>query len=128
VRGYNNKNKPLSRRGRDALLLGVVWLLANDVLEAGPPELSERQARLLRVNCVQCHAVPGLGAPLIGDRAAWQWARERGEEGMLRNVLAGARGMPPMGYCSACTEADFRALIRFLADLPAAAAQTEARE
>jgi cytochrome c5 len=102
-----------------------VCLLANDLLEAASPELNQRQETLLRVNCVQCHAVPGLGAPLIGDRAAWQRARERGEEALLRNVLVGVRGMPPMGYCSACTEADFRALIRFLADLPA---QTRTRQ
>jgi cytochrome c5 len=116
------------KRGRHALLLGVAGLLANDLLAAAPLELSQRQATLLRVNCVQCHAVPGLGAPLIGDRAAWQWARERGEDAMLSNVLAGVRGMPPLGYCSACSEADFRALIRFLADLPATSARTGERE
>ena len=112
----------------NALLLGFVWLLANDLLEAAPPELTQRQAALLRVNCVQCHTVPGLSAPIIGDRAAWQWARDRGEDALLRNVLAGIRGMPPMGYCSACSEADFRAMIRFLADLPVKPAQTGTQE
>jgi cytochrome c5 len=105
-----------------------VGLLANDLLQAAPPELTERQATLLRVNCVQCHAVPGLGAPILGDRAAWQRARERGEDAMLRNMLDGIRGMPPMGYCSACSEADFRAMIRFLADLPVKSAQTGTQE
>lgn len=122
------KCSPLRRRGRDAPLLALVGLLANDLLQAAPPELTERQATLLRVNCVQCHAVPGLGAPIIGDRTAWQWARERGEDAMLRNVLDGFRGMPPMGYCSACSEADFRAMIRFLADLPVKSAQTGTQE
>ena len=27
--------------------------------------------------------------------------------------------MPPLGYCSACDEQDLRALIRFMANLPA---------
>ena len=68
---------------------------------------------------MQCHATPGLGAPLIGDERAWERVRRAGEEAALRNVLNGTRGMPPMGYCSACSEADFRALVRFLANMPA---------
>ena len=37
---------------------------------------------------------------------------------MLQNVVYGIRGMPPLGYCSACTEEDFRVLIRLMAGLP----------
>ena len=80
--------------------------------------LSPRQLTLLATNCVQCHATPGLGAPLIGDKASWERVRQRGEEAAMRSVLKGTRGMPPLGYCSACSEMDFRALIRFLADMP----------
>jgi cytochrome c5 len=67
---------------------------------------------------MQCHALPGLGAPLIGDQASWKSVREGGEDAALRNVLNGIRGMPPLGYCGACSEEDFRVLIRFMAGLP----------
>ena len=102
------------RSSLQALLLAAA---AAPIL-ANPPPLTDRQATLLNVNCLQCHALPGLGAPLAGDRAGWESVRKRGEDVVLRNVLNGIRGMPPMGYCGACTEADFRAMIRFLADLP----------
>jgi cytochrome c5 len=78
-------------------------------------EPTERQLALLAANCLQCHAVAATGAPQLGVDADWQEPRARGEDGMLANVIQGIRGMPPLGYCGACSEADFRALIRLLA-------------
>jgi cytochrome c5 len=81
-------------------------------------ELSARQASLLAANCLQCHARPGMGVPLMGDAAAWKDRARQGEEKLLANVVLGMRGMPPLGYCSACTEQDLRAMIRLMAGLP----------
>lgn len=78
---------------------------------------SARQMQLLANNCVQCHARPGIGAPVMGSVDAWQAAVTRGEDAMLVNVVHGVGGMPPLGYCSACTEEDFRVMIRFLAGI-----------
>lgn len=77
-----------------------------------------RQSTLFVNNCAQCHAQPHTGAPFIGDAKDWQDAVARGEDAMLVNVVQGIRGMPPLGYCSACTEEDFRTLIRMLAGIP----------
>jgi cytochrome c5 len=81
----------------------------------GSAALNARQMQLLQQNCVQCHATETAGAPLIGRRDDWRDALVRGEEAMLVNTVQGLRGMPPLGYCSSCSEADFRALIRFMA-------------
>jgi cytochrome c5 len=54
----------------------------------------------------------------MGDRKAWLKWSEKGEDAMLANVIMGVRSMPPMGYCAACNENDFRALIRMIAGLP----------
>ena len=40
------------------------------------------------------------------------------EFGAFVNTVNGVGNMPPLGSCSACTEADFRALIAFMARLP----------
>jgi cytochrome c5 len=77
-----------------------------------------RQSTLLVNNCTQCHARPDTGAPFIGVAQDWQDAVARGEDAMLINVVQGIRGMPPLGYCSACTEEDFRVLIRMMAGIP----------
>ena len=70
--------------------------------------------QLFSSNCLQCHARAGIGAPLIGNAQDWQARQAQGEQVMLQNVVEGIRGMPPLGYCSACDEADFRVLIRLL--------------
>jgi cytochrome c5 len=70
-------------------------------------------------NCLQCHTYAETGAPILGDTDQWQAIAAQGEETILKNVVEGIRGMPPLGYCSACSEEDFRVLIRFFANLPA---------
>ncbi len=89
---------------------------------AAPPvsaaDLTDRQAQLLANNCVQCHARANIGAPLMGKPEDGKERSKQGDENLLANVIYGIRGMPPYGYCSACTEQDLRALIRFMANLP----------
>ena len=65
-------------------------------------------------SCAFCHATGNAGAPLVGDEGAWRARAAGGEDQLLRHTLEGLGAMPPLGYCMDCTEADFRALIRFL--------------
>ena len=94
--------------------LGVAGLAAASLSHAA---LNERQTQLLAHNCLQCHARQEVGAPMIGKGADWTDRIKQGEESMLRNAVQGLRGMPPLGYCSACNEADMRALVRFVSGL-----------
>lgn len=103
--------------------------LASLLGHADAAELSARQSQLLANNCLQCHARAGVGAPQAGDAQAWKPYAAKGEPAMLVNAVQGTGGMPPLGYCSACTEDDFRALIRFMAKLapPASASSGSAQ-
>lgn len=85
-------------------------------------ELTARQTTLMLNNCVQCHTKPILGAPLIGDQKAWAKVLKKGEDTVLKNVVQGFGSMPPLGYCSTCDEADFRALIKTMSGLTNTAA------
>lgn len=105
-----------------SLLLALAGLNTLAVMTQASEPASERQLQLLASNCVQCHARAETGAPRMGFAADWREARTRGEEAMLVNVVKGIRGMPPLGYCSACSEDDLRILIRLLAGAPDAAA------
>jgi len=104
--------RPCARalRARVVALWAALWL---PLVAIAQP--TERQLALFTTNCAQCHAVPATGAPLMGRPADWQAAVAQGEDAMLVNVVQGIGGMPPLGYCSACTEADLRVLIRLLA-------------
>lgn len=74
------------------------------------PALAARYERA----CKTCHATPGSGAPMVGDRAAWTARQAGGAASMLANVRAGMGAMPPMGWCPDCSDDDLRALIEFL--------------
>lgn len=76
--------------------------------------LNSRQSQLLINNCVQCHTHAETGAPVMGVESDWVSIKAKGEDLMLKNVIQGIRGMPPLGYCSACSKEDLRILIRLM--------------
>ncbi len=93
----------------------LILLLTGFSSSAAVAQLSERQARLLTYNCAQCHSRPETRAPLTGDPGQWQARVAQGEAVLLRHTLEGFNDMPPLGYCSACSGDDFRAIIRAMA-------------
>lgn len=96
------------------------WLSASVALGCASAyaDMTPRQTQLLVQNCVQCHSNPHIGAPLMGDMQVWGELAKKGEDGLLHNVIFGLKEMPPLGKCSACSEDDFRAMIRLMANLP----------
>jgi cytochrome c5 len=47
--------------------------------------------------CASCHGTGALGAPKIGDAAAWGPRIKNGYEALLHSALAGKGAMPPQG-------------------------------
>ncbi len=116
------KGKPLRNHGKGAVLkAGLFFALSTGLLLAAPgistqasAKADARQITLFMNNCVQCHARADTGAPRVGVAEDWQDAVGRGEDAMLVNTVQGIRGMPPLGYCSACSEDDLRVIIRMM--------------
>ena len=102
-------------------LAAILSLMAGSV----SAELSAKHVQILATKCVQCHAAPHTGAPQFGNREQWHHVLQQGEEQTLINVVHGIRGMPPLGYCSACSEEDLRELIRFAAGFPTATGEAK---
>ena len=67
--------------------------------------------------CASCHARGGTGAPLTGNAADWTDRRARGADELLRHTVNGYRGMPPLGSCGRCSEADLRTLVAYMAGM-----------
>jgi len=83
-----------------------------------PVELDPPLARTYQAACAECHARPGIGAPLTGVDADWRERRKKGMDGLLESTVAGYRGMPPLGTCGLCSVDDFRKLIAYMAGAP----------
>ena len=71
-------------------------------------------ARLYDQTCKACHTSAGSGAPQAGDAKAWQPRMAQGMPVLLDHTINGYKGMPPLGSCMDCSEAEFEALIRFM--------------
>jgi cytochrome c5 len=74
-----------------------------------------RLAQLYQQSCRACHSTGAAGAPLTGERAAWDARWSKGLPALRSNTISGLNGMPPGGQCFACSPEDFDALIRFMA-------------
>jgi cytochrome c5 len=57
----------------------------------------------------------------MGVKEDWSHVVKQGEFVTLSNVVQGIRGMPPLGYCSACSEENLMAITRFMALWPTTA-------
>jgi len=88
------------------------------VVSAVSAQPNQRQMQLFSNNCLQCHAAPHTGAPQLGNQEHWQDIIDQGEDIILKHVVEGIGGMPPLGYCSACDEQDLRQLIYLITGLP----------
>src|SRR5687767_6229410 len=72
-------------------------------------------AGLYAQSCKQCHTLADSGAPLTGDRAGWESRWAKGLPALVTSTVGGLGGMPPGGQCFSCSQADFQALITFMA-------------
>ncbi|MCD6060104.1 MAG: Cytochrome oxidase, cbb3-type, subunit [Moraxellaceae bacterium] len=66
--------------------------------------------------CAACHNSGAAGAPKKGDKAAWAPRLKKGDAALLNSVKNGFKAMPPKGLCTDCTDADFKALIKFMSN------------
>lgn len=112
ARFYHNKHQ---RKLVNSLINMVMLVLCGQfIVPAMANGVDSRQSQLFSNNCVQCHTQADTGAPVIGVDSDWVEIKEKSEDEVLKNVIQGIRGMPPLGYCSACSKEDLRILIRLM--------------
>ncbi len=64
--------------------------------------------------CQACHASGAAGAPLIGNKDAWQPRIDQGMDALMNTALNGKGAMPPRGTCTDCSDDDLRAAIEYM--------------
>jgi cytochrome c5 len=70
-------------------------------------------------HCNACHGTGLLGAPKVGDAAAWgeRAKKEGGVDGLLAKAISGINAMPPKGTCADCSDADLKGAIEKMSGL-----------
>jgi cytochrome c5 len=84
-------------------------VLAAERLRPVRPEL----AALYERSCLACHGVRSA-APLTGHAPSWQARLQQGPDVLLAHTREGLRGMPAMGLCPDCSDAELQDLITFM--------------
>lgn len=70
-------------------------------------------------HCNACHGSGLLGAPKIGDTAAWKERADHqgGLDGILAKAITGINAMPPKGTCADCSDEELKGAIRKMSGL-----------
>ena len=71
--------------------------------------------KIYSANCASCHAAGVLGAPKVGDKAAWAPRVKQGKEVLYTHALNGFKMMPPKGGNPGLKDDEVKAAIDFMA-------------
>lgn len=97
-----------------SLVLGV-FLVA---LMAGPLFASDMKTgeAVYNKSCGACHNSGVMGAPKIGDKAAWAQHIEDGTHHMVENAIKGVGKMPPKGGNMKLTDEEVEAAVEYMVE------------
>lgn len=67
-------------------------------------------------SCAACHATGVMNAPKAHDQAAWAPRLKQGDAALLTHIKSGYKMMPAKGLCADCSDAEYKALIKFMSN------------
>lgn len=103
--------------------VGEVCIMGEECKGVGAVAVAAGGARstddIIAKHCNACHAAGVLGAPKIGDTAAWKERADHqgGLDGILAAAISGINAMPPKGTCADCSEDELRDAIKKMSGL-----------
>ncbi|RXJ70168.1 sulfur oxidation protein SoxCD [Halarcobacter ebronensis] len=80
--------------------------------EVGAKEVSQEQKNY-ETYCAACHANDAIGAPVVGNKDAWEEVVAQGMDAVYANGLNGINAMPPKGG-SDLSDEDFKKVVDFM--------------
>jgi len=83
-----------------------------------PPEVEDKSIskaeKMYNANCKLCHATDNMGAPAVGDVAAWKEVTEKGIDKVVYNSINGVGGMPPKGGNEDLIPSEVKEIVDFM--------------
>lgn len=95
-----NANEPLSTERS--------WKMPEKAMAQGP------EVEQYATYCSACHSNKAIGAPVIGDRDAWEEALEKGLDEVYTNGIDGINAMPPMGTAMNLSADEFKKIVDYI--------------
>jgi cytochrome c5 len=64
--------------------------------------------------CTACHGTGAMGAPKVGDAAAWAPRIDKGMDTLLNHAINGFNMMPARGTCADCSDDELKNAIEYM--------------
>jgi cytochrome c len=77
--------------------------------------VSEAQ-KLYEKSCAVCHKTDAMGAPAVGDKAAWADLVVKGIDKVNHNAINGLGGMPPKGGAMDLSDDQVKDIVKFMVE------------
>ncbi len=110
--------KILLKRSSSLIRIGaksVIALLLPMVLGLPLAHSAQRSGEsIVKEVCASCHTRGEKGAPVIGNKAAWEKRRAQGLSSLSQHALDGIRNMPSHGGSAGLSSADLERAITFM--------------
>ena len=103
--------------------VGEVCIMGEECKGVGAVAVAAGGARstddIIAKHCNACHGAGVLGAPKIGDTAAWKERADHqgGLDGILAKAITGINAMPPKGTCADCSDEELKGAIKEMSGL-----------
>ena len=110
-----NKSQPVNEE-ESAMLIQPVAKVVLAAADAGAAKGSRTGEQVVGAVCGACHNAGALGAPKIGDNAAWAPRLAQGHEGLTKSAIAGKNSMPPRGGNPDLSDDEIARAIAFMAN------------
>ncbi|MFT5660900.1 MAG: cytochrome c5 [Sulfurimonas sp.] len=85
-----------------------------------PPEVEDKSIskaeKMYNDSCKLCHATDQMGAPALGDIAAWRDVMVKGKDKVVYNSINGMGGMPAKGGNPDLLPSDVKLIVEFMID------------
>ena len=72
--------------------------------------------KMYESSCAVCHKTDAMGAPAVGDKAAWVTVMEQGMDKVNHNAISGVGGMPPKGGAMNLTDDQVKDIVKFMVE------------
>lgn len=91
--------------------------LALSLITAANVSVAADGTAIYNRSCKMCHGSGMMGAPKVGDKAAWAPLIEKGADALLTATRSGKGKMMPRGGCRTCSDDDLAAAIDHMVNM-----------
>lgn len=94
-------------------LLVLAAMLAATTAATAAPDAAKVE-KTYTTTCAACHGAGIMGAPKVGDKAAWKPRIAKGKPGLYASAINGVKMMPPRGGNPGLKDDELKAIVDYM--------------